>query len=381
MALASTRAAPAGPTLRELAGQVLVAGAPGPEPDARLLDALAEGALGGVVLFKRNLTSAEQAWALLGAYARAAPGDTPPLLAVDQEGGRVARLGPPVLPLPPMRRLAALGDTALTRAAGAALGRQLAAIGFTMDFAPVLDVDTNPDNPIIGDRAFGADPQTVAAHALAFAQGLLAGGVLPCGKHFPGHGDTHLDSHLALPALGHDRARLDAIELAPFRDAIAAGVPALMTAHVVFEAFDPMVPATLSRRVVTGLLREELGFEGAIVSDDLEMKAVCDRWGVVESAVRAIDAGCDLLLVCSDVDACLEARDALTARAERDGAFRRRLTDAAERSRSLRRLLPPGRAAPDLATLRRALGDAQANALAETIAARDAAPEGPEDRA
>jgi beta-N-acetylhexosaminidase len=193
---------------------------------------------------------------------------------------------------------------------------------------------------VIGDRSFGRTPEIVARHALAFAKGLAAAPILSCGKHFPGHGDTELDSHLALPRLGHDRARLDAIELAPFRAAVGK-IPTLMTAHVIFAALDPDVPATLSKRVITGLLREQLGYDGLIISDDLEMKAVSEGWGVVDAGVRAIVAGCDTLLVCSDLDALRETRDALALRAMEDETFAARLMDASTRSLAVRRKCPP----------------------------------------
>ncbi len=327
----------------QLAGQVLVAGFPGVNAPNAIRDALQADALAGVILFKRNIENPRAASALIAGLLH---GPHPPLVSVDQEGGRVARLGAPVVRLPPMRKLAALDDTTLTRALGGVLGRQLRALGFTMDFAPVLDVDTNPDNPVIGDRSFGRTPEQVIAQALAFADGLEDGGVLSCGKHFPGHGDTDVDSHLALPVLRHDRTRLDEVELAPFR---AAGrLPALMTAHVLFESLDAELPATLSRKVVTGLLRDELGYEGVIISDDLEMKAVRDRWGVEEAGVAAIEAGCDALLVCSDMQALFATREALAARADRDRSFRDRLQEAARRTRALRSRVVP-KIAPDLA--------------------------------
>jgi beta-N-acetylhexosaminidase len=318
---------------RIAAGQVLVAGFP-PDRVEDVRSAASRGEIGGIVLFKRNVGPIEEVQALIAGLAAAAPADLPLLVAVDQEGGRVARLGPPVLRLPPMRKLGEHDDPALTRRAARVLGAQLRAIGFTMDFAPVLDVDTNPQNPVIGDRSFGRTAETVARHGLAFAGGLAEAGLLSCGKHFPGHGDTETDSHLALPRLGHGRDRLDAIELAPFR--AAAALPAVMTAHVVFDAVEPGVPATLSRRAVTGLLRGELGFRGAIVSDDLEMRAVRDLHPIPDAAVLAIEAGCDLLLVCSDVDAMREAHRALEARARADDAFAARLRDAAARSLALR---------------------------------------------
>ena len=293
---------------------------------------------------------------------------TPLLVAVDQEGGRVARLGSPVLKLPPMRALASLSDPALTERAAAFLGGQLRALGFTMDFAPVLDVDTNPANPVIGDRSFGATPEQVVEQAYAFARGLASAGVLACGKHFPGHGDTDLDSHLALPRLAHDRARLDRVELAPFR-AARGTLPAIMTAHVVFESLARGKPATLAHEVITELLRGELGYDGAIISDDLEMKAIADHYGVEQAACLAIEAGCDTLLVCSRLDWVERARVALSERAAREPAFKRRLEDASERTRALRAGHRP-EPITDPGALERALSREAAQALAQEIASR-----------
>src|SRR5688572_1439217 len=228
--------------IAEAAGQVLVGGFPGTVPFEPLLDAAARGELGGIVLFKRNLGSPIEVARLVAAFDEKAPIDRPLLVAIDQEGGRVARLGRPVLELPPMRRLGERDDPELTRRAGRVLGGQLAALGVTTNFAPVLDVDTHPANPVIGDRSFGRDAETVTRHGLAFAHGLAAGGILACGKHFPGHGDTELDSHLALPRLTHAWERLERVELAPFR-AACGDLQMIMTAHVVFEAIDADRPA------------------------------------------------------------------------------------------------------------------------------------------
>ena len=228
-----------------LAGQVLVVGFAGKDAPDELLGPCARGELGGIILFKRNLGTMHEVAELIGRFVAVCPRDRPLLVAVDQEGGRVARLGEPVLRLPAMHALGKLDDAALTERAGELLGRQLKALGFNMDFAPVLDVNTNPHNPVIGDRAFGDEPERVIKHGLAFARGLARGGVHACGKHFPGHGDTDLDSHLALPRLNHDRARLDRAELAPFR-AARGEIAALMTAHVVFEALAPNKPATIA---------------------------------------------------------------------------------------------------------------------------------------
>lgn len=343
--------------LRASAGQVLVAGFAGLAPPAPLLEAATRGELGGVILFKRNLGDVHEVAAIAEALRTHCPPDYPPLVSIDQEGGRVARLGPPILQLPPARQLGALDEPSLIHRAGELLGRQLAALGITMDFAPVLDIDTNPDNPVIGDRAFGTRPEQVTRLALAFADGLQEH-VLACGKHFPGHGDTDLDSHLALPRLPHDRNRLDEVELVPFH-AARGRLAAIMTAHVVFESLRAGVPATLAHEVTTGLLREELGYDGCIISDALEMKAIADHYGVEQAACLAIEAGCDLLLICVEEPEWVErARDALVARADKDTAFARRLQDAAERGLAMRRSRVP-RPITDRVALTRALCEDQ----------------------
>jgi beta-N-acetylhexosaminidase len=361
-------------TLSEAAGQVLVVGYPAAGMPQELRRMLRQGALGGVVLFKRNLgTHAEvaaQVADVVGEQSASLRAERPLLVAVDQEGGRVERVRePPVLRLPPMRAFAAAADPALIRRAAAALAAQLRALGFTMNFAPVLDVDTNPDNPVIGDRAFGRTADEVVRAALPFSDGLADAGLLACGKHFPGHGDTHLDSHHALPVLAHARPRLDEVELAPFR-AARGRVPSLMTAHVVFEALDPEVPATLSRRVITGLLRDELGYDGVVYSDDLEMQAIAARVGVGEAATAAIDAGCDAVLVCSDPSCALTAHEALVRRAEADPRFAARLREAAARHLWLRRSVPGPSPVTDAAALERALDTAEVRAVREQLAQR-----------
>jgi beta-N-acetylhexosaminidase len=267
-----------------------------------------------------------------------------------------------------MRALGTRDDVALTRRALAVLGRQLAALGCTTDFAPVADVDSNPDNPVIGDRSFSRDPEACARHVVAAIEGLSEAGVLACAKHFPGHGDTELDSHLALPTLRHGRARIDAVELVPFRAAARAGVASVMTAHVVFDGVDPGVPATLSRRIVTDLLRDELGFHGVCFSDDLHMKAVADRYGIAESAIRAIEAGCDALLVCTDHGSHEDARVALAARARAHADFAGRLAQAGQRLDAMRRRAPP-RPLLDPDALRAALGAPEVRALEDALSA------------
>ncbi len=284
-----------------------------PDRVRRMADA---GLLAGVVLFARNVAEPAQWAALVAELGALFPEDgPPPIIAVDQEGGTVQRLKPPAIPeatvIPAMALLAERLDEAGFEALGAAMGAELRALGVNLDFAPVLDVDTNPANPIIGRRAFGTTPEQVIERGLAFARGLAASQIAWCAKHFPGHGDTLLDSHLALPRLPHDLARLVAIELAPFAAAAAAGAPMMMTAHVVFEALDPVHPATLSPHVVPVLLRQRFGYDGVVISDDLDMLAIRDHYDVVAVARGLAAADIDIPLVCHDLDFALALANVL----------------------------------------------------------------------
>ncbi len=251
----------------------------------------------------------------------------------------MVRLGPPVLALPPMQQIGRLQDLSFTERLAEAQGRELAALGITMSFGPVADVHSRPENPIIGDRAFATEPTEVARAAGAWARGLSRGGVLNCLKHFPGHGDTTVDSHVGLPFVDRSTGALEATELAPFR-ALAREpfVDSMMSAHVVYPALDT-VPATLSRSICTDLLRGSLGFQGVLFSDDLEMKAI--QAPVGEAAVLALRAGCDVLLVCSRADLAEEAHEALVREAERSSDFRARCTEAFERGLAMRSKRPP----------------------------------------
>lgn len=329
---------------RQLAGQLMVVGFAGAEAPPELCSSFEAGERAGVVLFRRNIEPGLDGLGglqrLCASLAAASPASLPPLIAIDEEGGRVVRLGPPALHLPPMRCLAEQGGVERVERVAAAVARELACLGLTLNFAPVVDVDTNPDNPIIGDRAFSRTPEAVVAFASAYLRGLRAGGVAGCLKHYPGHGDTLLDSHLALPTVSHDRARLDAVELVPFRQ-LAAQAESMMTAHVVYPALDAACPATLSRAIVHDLLRGELGFGGVLFSDDLEMQAIAGHGDVGVSALAAVRAGCDLLLVCSQADAQARVYAALLEACESDQDFALLCRDAARRGLALRRAHPP----------------------------------------
>lgn len=286
-------------TLRQAAGQLLCVGFQGTSLPEPVRDALATGTIGGVILFRRNVENPPQVAALnQEIHAAAATAIAPPFVAVDQEGGRVARLRDPLTPIPPMRELGNAGDPRLVTDVSEVMATEISALGFNLNFAPVLDVDTNPANPVIGDRAFSNDPEVVAKMGGAFVLGHTTCGVVPCGKHFPGHGDTDTDSHLELPVLNHDEARFESVELVPFRRLIDTGIPMLMTAHIQVPALDTVHPATLSHAVMTRLLRDEMGYNGVVVTDDLEMKAVADRYEVEEMIELGLRAGVDLFLIC-----------------------------------------------------------------------------------
>ncbi len=260
-----------------------------PTPEAARL---VHQGVSGVILFARNVGTAAETRGLIRELKSIAPG--PLLVSVDQEGGRVARLTDGFTAFPPLRELG--GRTVdEVRAIGRALGAEVRGAGFDIDLAPVVDVDSNPANPVIGDRSFSREPDTVARLGAAMIEGLERE-VAACAKHFPGHGDTDKDSHYDLPRLAHGLERLRECELVPFRAAVEAGVSCVMTTHVVFDAVDPGVPATMSAAAIA-LLRGELGFAGVCVSDCLEMKAIADHFGCGAAAVRAVAAGVDALLV------------------------------------------------------------------------------------
>jgi beta-N-acetylhexosaminidase len=288
--------------------------------------------LGGVLLFATNITGPEQLRTLTAALRAHNPGV---LIAADEEGGTVTRVQARTgSSYPGNAALGAVGDTGLTSRVAASIGAMLAEGGVNLDLAPVADIDANPANPIVGVRSFGTDPGLVAAHAAAFVSGLQSHQVAACAKHFPGHGRTDTDSHVTLPVVEASLRDLQETDLVPFRAAIEAGVRSVMTAHVVFPAIDT-VPATISRRFLSGLLRDELGFGGVIVTDALEMAAIGDNAASAEGAVSALAAGADLICLPAQWAAQQQARDSL-ARAVRSGAVpAHRVEESAARVRAL----------------------------------------------
>jgi beta-N-acetylhexosaminidase len=313
-------------TLSEQVGSLLTIGYEG--DDAPVCDALAKGRAGGVVLFTRNIHSKDQIKALTRRLRDAAGRNIP--IGIDQEGGRVARLANAGLAAGPSARTIASGPPEDAYQWGLHTGGYLVELGINLNFAPVLDVDTNPKNPVIGDRSYGTTPEQVVRYAREAIRGLQQAGVVACGKHFPGHGDTHLDSHHDLPVVHHNLERLRQIELKPFAD-LLPNLKTIMTAHVVYPALDPNHPATLSKKIITGLLRQQMGYQGVIISDDLEMAAVAKTLTPSKRAVKAIRAGADMLLICRSQSVWESAFEGLLREAENDNILALSVAESAAR--------------------------------------------------
>jgi beta-N-acetylhexosaminidase len=326
---------------------------------------LLESGLGGVILFRRNLQDLPQICRLTVALHAAA--DLPLLVGVDQEGGRVSRLPAPFLAPPAAATLGAIDDEALTRDLARAVGRELRAAGFTWNLAPVLDVHTNPRNPIIGDRAFSHDPDRVARLGAAAIQGLAEAGILATAKHFPGHGETVADSHLTLPESSQSSARWRAVEFVPFRRAIREGVPMVLVGHLLCPALDPETQSSLSRRIITGILREELGYDGVVVSDDLEMEAIAARLDLGEAAVRFLEAGGDLILICRDPGRQQAAVAAVEAAVKGRRLSEVRLAASLDRIARLRKWLEARRSPVDVEAAQAIVGNAEHQRLLQAI--------------
>ena len=360
-----------GLALRRQIGRLLVAGFNGGSIPVELRSLAREFGLGGVILFARNIAEPAQVADVSFDAARLVP-DLPCWVSVDQEGGRVARLKAPFTVWPAMATLGRSGDPGLAERFARALGAELKAVGITLDFAPVLDVHTNPKNPIIGDRALAEKAADVARLGGAIIRALQESGVAACGKHFPGHGDTSTDSHEELPLVEHPPERLREVEFVPFKAAIEAEVASIMTAHVFAPALDEKMPATLSRRVVHDLLRKELGFEGVIFSDDLEMKAIANHHTVPAAAVLSLAAGCDGILICSgDHDAQAAALEAVIHAVEDGRLPYSTVEDALKRHQRMKeRFLASSVAARPLTAgaIRRAIGTDEHQAIAHQMA-------------
>lgn len=292
-------------TMEEKIGQMLLAGVDGKKFDGKMRRLVQERRVGGIIMYKNNFSGLEGSVNLVNGLKAAnteADAPLPLFISVDEEGGKVSRLPEEFTALPSASRVGRANDAALANEMGALLSRQLTLMGFNVDFAPVLDVNSNPDNPIIGSRAFGTTADIVGKAGVAVMKGLREGGTIPVVKHFPGHGDTAVDSHLELPVVDKTTEQLRAMEWVPFQAAIAAGADVVMVAHILFPQIDPDYPASLSPVIIGEQLRGQLGFKGVVITDDMTMDAIADHYGMAEAAVHAVKAGSDILLVAHGYD-------------------------------------------------------------------------------
>jgi beta-N-acetylhexosaminidase len=323
-------------TLREKIAQMFLVGVGGNHLTGAERSIIANHPFGGFILFSRNCCAPAQILDLCRDLWNAT-GNHPPFIAIDQEGGRVHRLPEPFTHYPAAACIGKQNNVELAYGAGKATAEELALVGINLNFAPVLDVNSNPRNPIIGDRAFAADPAEVVRFSGPWIKGLRDGGIIPCGKHFPGHGDTDKDSHLDLPVVHRSLEELRSVELPPFRSACSNGIEALMTAHVLYSTLDPLLPATLSHKIVTGLLRQELSYDGVVFSDDMEMKAITGHASDEEAVALCVSAGIDVMLYCHELPRAVGVFEFLVALAERDEAVRAQVENSYRRITNLKR--------------------------------------------
>jgi beta-N-acetylhexosaminidase len=317
-------------SLEQKVGQLFMCGFDDTRPNEPILRLICEYHIGGVNYFRRNVRTTGQVAALSAGLQQASA--IPLLVSIDQEGGMVAGIEEGVTLMPGNMALGATRDIEAVCKAALIAGTELRALGINMDFAPCLDINNNPDNPVIGVRSYGESPNLVADMGSAAVKGYREAGVIATVKHFPGHGDTEADSHHELPLVAHDRRRLHEVELVPFKQAIASGVDSVMTAHVIFPAYEPRnVPATLSRNILTGLLREELGFDGVITTDCLEMNAISQGVGVGQGAVMAVEAGADLVLISHQISLQVEGIEAVLEAVRQGRISEARIDESVER--------------------------------------------------
>lgn len=285
-------------SLEQKVGQLILAGVEGTTLDAKAKKMIAEDQVGGIILYSNNIKNVSGLVSLVNAIKKAnVPNPAPIFVSADQEGGRVNRLPSEYAKFPANGVVGQSGDGEAAFTMGSLIGRAMLSAGFNMDFAPVLDVNSNPDNPVIGDRSFGSTPDLVEQFGIAEMNGIRGEGVIPVVKHFPGHGDTSVDSHHDLPVINKTVDQLEKLELVPFKSAVRETAEAVMVAHILFPKIDPDMPGSLSKKIIGDLLRDKMGYDGVVITDDLGMGAIVKHYTLPEAAVDAVKAGADILLV------------------------------------------------------------------------------------
>lgn len=324
-------------TLEEKVGQLLVIGVEGTSFSSEMDNLIRNYHVGGVIIMGRNVATTNEMLQLINGIKKANEHNKIPLfLSVDEEGGRVSRLPVGIPKLPTSAQIGKLNDESVSYRAGTYLAGVLNEFGYNMNFAPVLDVNSNPRNPVIGNRSFGSDPYQVAKLGISTMHGMMDNDIIPVVKHFPGHGDTVVDSHKALPKVETTLEALRNVELVPFQKAIEEGADAVMVAHILFPALDPDYPSSMSKAIITGLLRNEMKFEGVIITDDLTMGAIANDYTIPEAAVQSFIAGSDQLLVVRDYEVQLNTLNAFIKAIETGEITEERLNESVKRILTLK---------------------------------------------
>jgi beta-N-acetylhexosaminidase len=286
-------------TLEEKIGQMVIVGLDGYSVDEKTIDMIQNKKVGGFILFKKNVGDVPQLLNLVNSLKEYNSNNKMPLfISIDEEGGKVSRVPDEFENIPTNREIGKINNKDFSYEIGNILAMQLNVFGINMDFAPVLDVNTNSNNPVIGNRSFGSDPNIVSDLGIATMKGIKDKGVIPVVKHFPGHGDTSVDSHLGLPSVDNNLDRLNEVELVPFRNAIKDGADVVMVAHILMTKIDSDYPASMSKNVINDMLRDDLNFDGVVITDDMTMGAILKNYNITDAAIKSVDAGSDIILVC-----------------------------------------------------------------------------------
>ena len=319
-------------TIDEKIGQLIIAGFDGITVNDELQSLILEKYIGGVILFSKNVESASQVVALNNEIKEINKVNKSPIfISVDEEGGLVSRMPSEFKDIPTNSDIAKYDDEDLSYNIGKVIGEEISSLGFNMDFAPVLDINSNPNNPVIGDRSFGDNEAIVSKLGIATMKGLKDSNVIASVKHFPGHGDTSVDSHVGLPVVEHDLERLKSFELVPFKKAIDAGADMVMVSHIMLPKIDEKEPATLSKTIITDILRKDMNYNGVVVTDDMTMGAIINNYDIGEAAVKSINAGVDIVMVCHQYENVTKVIDAIKEAVNNGTITEERLDKSVER--------------------------------------------------
>ncbi len=325
-------------TLEEKIGQMIFAGVQGTKPNAKAEQLVAKYKVGGIILNKKNMINPAQTVAYINYLKNENRQNSIPLFfGIDQEGGSIAKLPGGLKPFPTNQKIGEINNPAFSFEIGALLGKIVDAYGFNMNFAPVLDVNSNPDNPVIGDRSFGDNPEVVSRLGIETMKGLQSKNIISVIKHFPGHGDTSVDSHLALPTVHKTKSALEKTELVPFKKALAEGADVVMVGHILFPDLDPVYPSSMSKVIIDGLLRNELGFNGVVITDDMTMKAITGNFDIGRAAVQSVLAGSDIIMVAHEHKQMIAVISALKSAVHRGEIPEERLNESVTRILELKK--------------------------------------------